>query len=263
MTGVRWRRALWPLLLAASIGLAGCSGLFGSDAAPGKAGSPELASLLRLGAAAEAAGDVGNAVSVYQRAQALYPAAVEPPRRLGDLYRGRALYDLAVRAYRDAVAAAPGDRDARHGLAAALTRQGQLREAGEQYDALLAGDPADIRAWNGKGVVQDLGGDHAAAWESFRGGLKLAPDNLALRTNLGLSLALGGRLDEAIPMLERAAAEPGAGSETRQNLALAYGLAGRSQDAARLGQKDLAKGDVARNLEVYDMMRTASPPRTN
>lgn len=255
----RWRGGLWSLLLAASIGLAGCSS--GSTGGGGKPdASPELAALLRLGAAAESAGDVGNAVSVYQRAQALYPQHADPPRRLGDLYRSRALHDLAAHAYGDAVAAAPDDRDARHGLAAALVRQGKLDDAGNQYETLLAADRGDIRAWNGKGVVSDLRGDRDAAREAFQSGLELAPDNLALRTNLGLSLALGGQVDEAIAMLERAAAEPGAGPETRQNLALAYGLAGRTQDAARLGHKDLRAVDVLQNLDVYDLMRETKLP---
>lgn len=258
MKDKRWRGGLRSLLLAASIGLAGCSSGWSGSGGKSQA-SPELSSLLRLGAAAEAAGDVGNAVSVYQRAQALYPDDSEPPRRLGDLYRAQALHDLAARSYGDAVTAEPDDRDARHGLAAALVRQGRLGDAAGHYDVLVAEDAADIRAWNGKGVVHDLRGDHTAAWEAFRSGLRVAPDNLALRTNLGLSLALGGRVDEAIAMLEPAAAYPGAGPETRQNLALAYGLAGRTEDAARLGHKDLKASDVVQNLDVYDLMRAAKP----
>lgn len=253
----RWLPSLWPVLLAVSIGLDGCADLFGSSEPSEQ--KPGMSSLLRLGAAAETAGDVGNAISVYQRAHALYPKEAEPPRRLGDLYRARGRYDLAERSYRDALALDAADRDARHGLAAALIREGKFREAVGEYDALVQSDATDIRAWNGKGVAQDLVGDRQDARESFRQGLRVAPDNVALLTNLGLSLAFGGQLDEAIETLERAAAEPGAGAETRQNLALAYGLAGRTEDAARLGQRDLSKPAVQRNLEVYDLMRTTEP----
>ncbi len=262
MTAGRLHRGLRTAVLALSLGLAGCSsGWFGSPEKPKD--SPELSSLLRLGAAAETAGDVGNAVSVYQRAQALYPEQSEPSRRLGDLYRSRGLYDLATRSYTAAVAADPDDREARLGLAAALVRQGKFDAAAGNYDTLLERDARDIRAWNGKAVVLDLRGDHAGAWEAFHKGLEVAPDNLALRTNLGLSLAFGGRVDEGIEILERAAADPKAGPETRQNLALAYGLAGRTQDAARLGQKDLKASDVVQNLDVYDLMRATEPKPAN
>lgn len=254
----RWRHAFRGLALAIPIAVAGCAGWFETTAPRGKEAG--LDSMLRLGAAAQAAGDLGNAISVYRRAQALYPDAAEPSRRLGDLYRDGGHYDLAAAAYADAIAADADDRDARHGLAVALVHQGRLAEAAEQYDWLVADDRSDIRAWNGRAVVQDLSGDHAAAWESFRSGLDVEPDNVALLTNLGLSLALGGRYDEAIETLERAAAEPGAGSETRQNLALAYGLAGRPEEAARLGSQDLREAQVTRNLEVYDLMRAAKAP---
>ena len=49
---------------------------------------------------------------------------------------------------------------------------------------------------------------------------------MLLRNNLGLSLALSGQHAEAIEMLRAVVDEPGAKARNRQNLALAYGLAG-------------------------------------
>ncbi len=56
-------------------------------------------------------------------------------------------------------------------------------------------------------------------------------------------------------MLERAAQDPAATPRIRQNLALAYGLAGQRDAAERMAGLDLDEAAVANNLSYYDLLR--------
>ena len=55
---------------------------------------------------------------------------------------------------------------------------------------------------------------------------------------------------------------PAATARARQNLAVAYGLAGDVDAARRLAQLDLQPDDVASNLAFLGMLREAHPPST-
>src|SRR3954447_15977884 len=58
-------------------------------------------------------------------------------------------------------------------------------------------------------------------------------------SNYGLALALAGRPDEAIPVLETAARQRGADATVRQNLALAHALAGDWTEARTIAAQDV------------------------
>jgi Flp pilus assembly protein TadD len=64
-----------------------------------------------------------------------------------------------------------------------------------------------------------------------------------------------GEYGEAIAMLERAVQDPTATARVRQNLALAYGLAGEREAAERVAGLDLDDAAVAHNLSYYDLLR--------
>ena len=75
-------------------------------------------------------------------------------------------------------------------------------------------------------------------------------------TDLGLALALAGRANDAIAVLEPAARLRGADARTRQNLALAHALGGDWQAARIIAGQDLAADQVeARMAEWLAMAR--------
>jgi hypothetical protein len=74
---------------------------------------------------------------------------------------------------------------------------------------------------------------------------------MLLRNNLGLSLALAGKHAEAIELLRAVVDEPGAKARNRQNLALAYGLAGDLTAAERISRLDLDEESVQNNLSYF------------
>ena len=86
-----------------------------------------------------------------------------------------------------------------------------MRQAGDLDGALLAIEqslaetPADASAHNVRGLVLDQMGDAARAEGAFRTAADLAPTQAVYRGNLGATLAMRGRHDEAVAALRLAA----------------------------------------------------------
>lgn len=82
-------------------------------------------------------------------------------------------------------------------------------------------------------------------------GLLASAQSLLDPTDLGLALALAGRPDQAVAVLEPAARAIGADARTRQNLALAYGLGGDWQAARTIAAQDLAANEVDARIDQW------------
>jgi hypothetical protein len=74
-----------------------------------------------------------------------------------------------------------------------------------------------------------------------------------------LAVALAGRPVDAIQVLEAAARAPGADSRVRQNLAMAYGLAGEWTEARTIAAQDLAPNQLEPRIQQW--MQLAKPTR--
>jgi Flp pilus assembly protein TadD len=83
--------------------------------------------------------------------------------------------------------------------------------------------------------------------------------NVLDASNYGLALALAGRADEAIPVLEAAARKPGADATVRQNLALAHALAGDWTEARTIAAQDVPADKLDARLDQW--MQLASPKK--
>ncbi|NUB15110.1 hypothetical protein GAY28_22325, partial [Azospirillum brasilense] len=84
--------------------------------------------------------------------------------------------------------------------------------------------------------------------------LKAEPNNAAAMANLGLSLALNGSA-EGVAILEGLVQGGVDSPRVRQNLALAYGLKGDLESAARIARLDLDDANVRSNLAFYETAR--------
>ncbi|MEN8196549.1 MAG: SPOR domain-containing protein, partial [Pseudomonadota bacterium] len=107
------------------------------------------------------------------------------------------------------------------------------------------------------GVALDMTGDHKAAQQTYRVGLKRNPGQPGLKNNLGLSLAMAGNYPKAISLLKELANGPKATDRHRQNLALVYGLAGDASKAENVARNDLNVREVKANLAYYRWLRAA------
>jgi Flp pilus assembly protein TadD len=199
-------------------------------------------------------GNLAAAALLYQRAEQLDPKDIDAPLQLGNIYAQLDAPRQAAAAYQRALAIDPNNVTALRGLANAELQVGDPQAAISTLRSAAAIHP-DWRTQNSLGVAYDMMGDFPSAQDAYRQGLTLAPENLQLTSNLGLSLALSGRFDEALPILEKAAHDPGATARIRQNLALAYGLAGDDQKAAATAAIDLDPAKVQANLGYYEYLR--------
>ena len=89
----------------------------------------------------------------------------------------------------------------------------------------------------------------------YRQGLDIHADNVALRNNLGLSLALSGKPRESVNVLLGVSGISGRLPQERGNLAFAYGLLGRDDAAESVLLTDQSFGNTQDNLEFYRHVR--------
>jgi Flp pilus assembly protein TadD/cell division protein FtsN len=214
--------------------------------------------LLNIAERTRAAGDPSAAIGFYRRANAVAPQDVRPLIGLGETLNQSSAANEAAEAFRAALHIAPNDPAALRGLGTALVSLGQPAAGAETLRKALAAAP-DPRGFAALGVAEDLVGDYNAAAKAYRQGLELAPDDLALRNNLGLSEALAEQFDAAIETLRGVATDGRASAVHRLNLSLVLGLAGRPNEAAQVARIDLDERSVRSNLAYYAELRALPP----
>lgn len=258
----------------AAILLSGCAGdeltqSIRPSVADGELGPDgPFAAIMRVAESTAAAGDLAAAAGLYRRAHEMEPNRVEPLVKLGQTLSAMGSHEQAAEAFRTAIfqaesapsATARPAPEAAHGLGNALVSMNQPKAALTQYEYAIV-EREDPRTYGGIGVAYDMLGQHGAAQAYYRTGLETAPNNLNLLNNLGLSLAVTGKHDDAIDVLSRAVRQPDATSRTRLNLALAYGLAGRVEEAAGIARRDLDEPSVRSNLAFYETLRALTDPK--
>jgi Flp pilus assembly protein TadD len=243
------------------IGMAACAQ--GDQAARSgeAAGDKEvIAAMMRAGDASAKRGDYGAAAAFYRRAQNADPKAVEPLLGLGEALVAAGVARESADAFRRALTIDPNDPRALRGLGNALIGQDQADLSIAEFEKALAINPKDYRAYSGLGVAHDSMAEHTKAQEYYYAGLTIAPDDVTLRNNLGLSLAFAGHYKGAIEILRPLALRPGASARDRQNLALAYGLSGDVDQAKKFARMDMDSREVERNLSYYAALRSIADP---
>jgi Flp pilus assembly protein TadD len=136
----------------------------------------------------------------------------------------------------------------------ALADVGKLDQALEVLNRAHLPDRPDWRVLNVQGVVLDQLGRHQEAQSYYGTALRIAPDEPAVLSNLGLSYALSKKLPEAEATLKRASAGRSADPRVRQNLALVVGLQGRLPEAEAIASADLPADQAAANVAYLKQM---------
>jgi len=235
---------------------AGLMLLLGACDPPSVTHGDSYESSLHLADEARAAGNFDTAIPLYQRALQADPQGTAAKLGLGQSLLAVGAGAEAAAQFRDVLARHSGDAAARRGLAAALIATGQPTLAEQQIDAALRADANDYHALNLLGVLLDMQGRHAEAQANYRRGLELAPDDTALRSNYGLSLAITGPPEAAIAQLAPLASGRQATPRMRQNLAFAYAMAGDLGNALQLCRRDMDERYAQRQLAYYAQLRS-------
>jgi Flp pilus assembly protein TadD len=259
-------------LLALTVSLTGCENIpwnpdrWGADrldvlSTEGRTGSVPMnyETLMRLGAAARAGGDLSNALSLYRRAGSIEPNATAPFIATGNTLLEMGQADEAIIAFNSALSREARDPEALRGVARAYLRTARPELAGQPLALAFEQTPNDPKLLMLIGVADDFIDQHGEAQARYRRGLELAPGDPGLSLNLALSLALTGDYDQAITRLQPVAAGPHGTPRERQTLALIYGLKGDRVAATKLASMDLEPAAVQHNLAAYDTLRRLSP----
>ena len=145
-----------------------------------------------------------------------------------------------------AVEASPRDSGYRMLLADLYLKNGRFSSAEATYDDVLSIDSGNVRAALSIAlaqIAQGRSGDALVQLEQMR--------DSGPASDVGLAFALAGQPQRAIELLEPAARAAGANGRTRQNLALAYALAGDWQRARTVAAQDVSPAELGRRLQHW------------
>ena len=262
----RLRSATALCLVLSLVALTGCETTSTTQLDPlavnGRTGSaPEVgyAGVMHIADASRTAGDYGNAINLYRHAASMEPSNPEPLVALGDTLLDTGKPDDAIINYNAALKLSPKYPTALRGLAKSYLKTGRPDLAASPLAVAYTDMPDDPKLLLLIGVADDFIGQHAHAQNRYRQGLRVAPSDRSLITNLALSLALSEKFDQAIDVLRPIALAPNATPHERQTLALIYGLKGDEKMARELARRDLDAAATDHNLAFYDTLRRLPP----
>ncbi len=165
----------------------------GRDTPSTPSGAVKTDTLLDFADRARANGDLQRAVTLYRRVLADDGSNMRALVGLGEALNAIGSPNEAAEAFNKALGHDAKNAEALRGLGSTHLALNQPQRAIEDFNKSIAIAP-DPRAYDGIGVAEDLLGDFAAAKAAYQQGLALAPNDLLLRNNLGLSEALGRRI---------------------------------------------------------------------
>lgn len=232
--------------------LAGCTHLETSDVvSPPVEDHPQLktAEMARL------RGDVPQAIHDYRNIIKESPKCEKAYVGLGMSLIDANEVTEAKHTFEKASALFPKSPDVLTGMGISYLLIDQPEKAMCSFEAALKIDARNARALNSYGIAYDMKGNHKCAQANYRAAMEIAPGNISYEGNLALSLALSGQEREAIRILERLCNCPQVTPRIRQNLALAYGIAGDVKMAKKVGRIDLSDDMVMNNMSYMEAIR--------
>jgi len=202
----------------------------------------------------------------WAQEQAINPADPVAGVRLSQALREIGRHDAAAEAAEATLAVQPDNVEAMLEVGRAHWSRGQAFYGISALERARDLSPADWRPWSLLGAAYQQvrrPADARAAWDRA---LQLSPDNPAVLTNVAMTYVTAGDLNAAEDLMRRAAAQPGASLQVRQNLAMVLGLNGKTDEAEVILRRDLPPEAADRNLEWLSQRRgsqqAAVPGRT-
>jgi len=165
---------------------------------------------------------------------------------------GRTDQSLAV--MRKLAIAYPKDRQVLAAYGKALAADGQLDQALDAIRRAQTPEYPDWRLVSAEGAILDQLDKPDEARALYQKALMLKPNEPSILSNYGMSYLLKGDLKTAESYLRKAAAQPGADSRVRQNLALVVGLQGRFDEAEKIASAELPPDQAAANVTYLRSM---------
>ncbi len=178
---------------------------------------------------------------------------IEAHLGLAQLYIKNGQNDKALPILEKALQLQPDDALANYLTGKIYLDSNRFDDAATAFDRGLTQQPDNLDLAIGKGITEDMRGNHRAAQMQYLRGIKTNPKAALtkIRTNLAMSYLLSGEPKKAVDLLKNEGNKAGAPTVTRHNLALAYGLLGQHAQAKKLihGEMD----EATRQLTIARM----------
>lgn len=246
----------WMMLIGTAVWLCSCALPEGKDtSAAGQSASPlssrEQALIFAADGAAQR-GDTAAAERDYRAAMALSDTHIDAYMGLAQLYLHNNDREKARSVLEQALALRFEDPLANYLMGKLYIDSGEYDKAGEAFQRGLITKPDDLDLGIGLAVAKDMRSQHAEAQAIYQRVMAQHPDAdlTNLRTDLAMSYLLSKQTARAIELLRSDAAKPNAPSVTRHNLALAYGLEGRDNEA-----RELLRGEIDEHTRIQGIAR--------
>ena len=215
------------------------------------AASALVLSTTMIGCSMSGTAERPGAVSDGQSAKMAAVAANRASKALG-----KKQIDRAVALAEAAVEAQPRDAGYRMLLGQVYLSAGRFQSAQQSFADTLTLDPEREKAALNLALTQIALGKPDAAKSTLSDYRDKLP-----AADFGLAIALAGDAEEAVRVLEFATRAPDANATTRQNLALAYALAGKWNNARVMAVQDLTAEDAdARITQWAQFARPGGAP---
>lgn len=210
--------------------------------------------LIHLADDVEARGDYDTSAALLARA-AETSGSTEARLRLGKAQLKIGDYPGARDAFTKVLATDADNPEALLGLGTAQLKLGDA-ESGARTLALACPRVNTPIAYNRLGTSLAMLGRLDEALDAFQHAQSLAPNDLDIQVNVALTQALSGRSDEAIATMQQVVQSPVAQRRHRANLVMVLGIAGRTEEAKAVNVPDMSPAQkrdlLARAKKVHD-----------
>ena len=181
----------------------------------------------------------------------------DPRGKLGVAELRLALGDTggSLQAFRELLESPEVEVDARQGYGIVLMLVGETEAALRELSAAVEADPTRWRAWNALGAYYDSQEQWALSDNAYRRALALRPEEATILNNLGFSLLMQGREEEAVRTLQDALRLDPTAELTKTNLRIAYAHLGQYRRAVAGTADDNEQARALNNAGYVALLR--------
>lgn len=213
-------------------------------------------------------GDARSAEVSYRTAAAMSKGHVDAHIMLARLLYKQGRTAEAQHAVQEGLNWQPENPELNLMLGKHLLSQKHYPEAQRVFENGLTRAPRSIDLLTGRGIAQDMQGDHISAQMTYKEAITFnqGEDASFVKNNLGLSYLFSNSPKKAVELLEPLASAPNASAVTKHNLALAYGLLDQDAKAKELlGETyndDIQKKGIESLKQYYVSRKSGEEPAT-